>query len=455
MIEINGKVYRNLQEQVEKNAEDIQDRYDKDEIAALLYGKVDKSDIGYIEVTSTSGDLTDDQYAECSKEYCILCSVSGNQKTYYYKYNQTSSSFLFKRFPTTNGGYDNYVYFTDAYFTVDSNKYYSRNLFDYNLQKELISGTNIKTINNESLLGSGNLSIQGTAVVTITGNSSTGTFTQEEYDLLYNSNVSFIKFNTTMYYRDWNADLTDSMDFKTIPFVSTTIPNYRFEQKHIRVHSDRTWEHATIRKDYAKENIGIIDMGANTDTDGTLTSTQLSYLTQNTVSIVIKNGLYYYRAESSYNTYYYRSLPEITYNLDGTTTQTYKLFSVNTTSNEWSDRLLSFTAELPMQEFVVYFEFAKTGTGAANYSVYFNLKAKRNKYSGSNLSFSQLRSLIIANGNHVECSCQTQGTLDMNIISTSENAGDPTILVDSKTGDFFEFYSFSDLTNYSITELTY
>jgi len=157
MIEIKGKVYRNLQEQVYKNMEDIQDRYTKDEVLELLTSKVDKSDIGYIEVTSTSGDLTDEQYAECAKKYCILCSISSNQKIYYYKYSQTDGSYVFNKVPSTNGNYGDYVYYSDAYYIINSNKHYNRNVFDYNLQKELVSGTNIKTINNESLLGSGNI----------------------------------------------------------------------------------------------------------------------------------------------------------------------------------------------------------------------------------------------------------------------------------------------------------
>lgn len=391
MIEINGKVYRNLQEQVEKNAEDIQDRYDKDEIAALLYGKVDKSDIGYIEVTSTNGDLTDEQYAECSKKYCILCSVSSNQKTYYYKYNQTSSTFLFKRFPTTNGGYDNYVYFTDAYFTVDSNKHYSRNLFDYNLQKELVSGTNIKTINNESLLGSGNISVQPTLV----------------------SGTNIKTINNESILGEGNISITPGSE------------------------------------------IGILNMGVNTDTEGELSNTQLSYLTENTVSLVIKNGLYYYRAGSSYNLYIYRSLPEVTYNLNGTTTQTYKLFLVNTNSKEWWDYERSFTTETPVYEYAVSMEFNKTGTGAGYYTVYFTLRSTTNYYNTQDIDFTALRNMIIANGNNVVCSCHTSSTLNMNSVSTSENAGDPTILIDSRTSDFYEFYSLSELTNYSITKLNY
>lgn len=71
------------------------------------------------------------------------------------------------------------------------------------------------------------------------------------------------------------------------------------------------------------------------------------------------------------------------------------------------------------------------------------------------MTFSQLRDLIYANGDKVICSCQTQSSLNFNLVMISENAGDPTILVDSKTADFFEFYSFSDLRSYSITPLQY
>lgn len=383
-IIINGKTYRNLQEQVAKNQEDIEDLeermpnmsnyYTKTETNGLLDTKADKS------TTYTKTETND------------LLATKANQSTTYTK-------------------------------------------------------TEVDT-----LIGN----IEEPAVVVITGNSSTGTFTQEEYDLLFNSSVSFIKFNTTMYYRDWSADNTPSMEFKTIPYVSTTIPNYKLEQKHITVNSDRTWTHATIRKNYASENIGIINMEANTDASGTFTNTQLSYLTENTASLVIKNGLYYYRAGASYNLYLYRSLPDVAYNADSTTTQTYKLLAVNTTSGEWWDYSREFTAEIPMQEFAVSLNFDKTGTGAGNYTVYFNLKAKRSRYASSNLSFSQLRSLIIANGNHVECSCQSPtGTLDMNIVSTSTNASSDTIVVDSKSADLYEFYSYSDLIDYSITELTY
>lgn len=105
-------------------------------------------------------------------------------------------------------------------------------------------------------------------------------------------------------------------------------------------------------------------------------------------------------------------------------------------------------------EYAVYFEFQKTGTGSGYYSVYFNLKSST-EYDPQDIDFSTLRSLIIANGDHVACTCQSQASLNMNIISTSSNAGDDTILVDSKSADYFEFMSFNELENYSITKLNY
>jgi len=107
-----------------------------------------------------------------------------------------------------------------------------------------------------------------------------------------------------------------------------------------------------------------------------------------------------------------------------------------------------------LYEYLVYFNFNKSGTGAAYYSVYFTLKSTI-EYDPQEIDFAILRNMIIANGDHVQCSCQTAGPLDMNIISTSTNAGDDTIMVDCKSGDFYEFYSFSDLEDYSITKLNY
>ena len=96
MIEINGKVYRNLQEQVKKNMDDI---------AELQQG----------------GGVTVDAYTKAESD---------------------------AKFQTIAGMTD---YVTQTELTTD--------LADK--QDTLVSGTNIKTINNQSLLGEGNITIGG------------------------------------------------------------------------------------------------------------------------------------------------------------------------------------------------------------------------------------------------------------------------------------------------------
>ena len=130
MIEINGKIYRNIQEQVEKNKDDIED---------LQESMPDMSN--YYTKTQANG----------------LLDLKADKSTTYTK-------------------------------TEDNE------LLDLKADK---STTYTKTEVDTLIEG-----VEGTAVVVITGNSSSGTLTQDEYDLLFNSNVSFIKFNTTMYYRD-------------------------------------------------------------------------------------------------------------------------------------------------------------------------------------------------------------------------------------------------------------
>lgn len=50
------------------------------DVEGALSGKVDKSQIGYIELNSVSGELTDTQYAECIKPYCY---IFYDEKLYY------------------------------------------------------------------------------------------------------------------------------------------------------------------------------------------------------------------------------------------------------------------------------------------------------------------------------------------------------------------------------------
>ena len=69
------------------------------------------------------------------------------------------------------------------------------NVKDANAQPTLVSGTNIKTINNESILGSGNISIQGGSG----GGETVIELTQAQYDALtaYSPNTTYIITDAT------------------------------------------------------------------------------------------------------------------------------------------------------------------------------------------------------------------------------------------------------------------
>ena len=85
---------------------------------------------------------------------------------------------------------------------------------DYNKQDTLISGSNIKTINNESILGSGNITISGG-----TGGNPTVELTQAEYDAL----VSAGTVDNHTYYIITDATPIDLSGYAQTPAVTEEI----------------------------------------------------------------------------------------------------------------------------------------------------------------------------------------------------------------------------------------
>ncbi len=103
--------------------------YNKTETDNLLNGKFDKSNIGYVELSGTSGTLTNDEFAEVQKPYCII--KRGNQL--YYKFQETTTGLGFRQIPTVSYGGDNYKQITNYYINVVlSNQSWSYGYFDYN-----------------------------------------------------------------------------------------------------------------------------------------------------------------------------------------------------------------------------------------------------------------------------------------------------------------------------------
>lgn len=210
--------------------------------------KVDKTQIGYFELTTTSGTLTDAQFAEAQKDYCIL--FHNTEVFYKFQDNQNEISFIkpinpglslgtsytmLKEVFVVNKSTKNYEHngsiisfydttqannklalklatnqVTNVETTTTTSKAYSTgDLLIYNgtlykvtsaissggtitpgtnvsattieeslqgKQETLVSGTNIKTINNESVLGSGNLEIEVDVVTNFSNNWSTKTW---------------------------------------------------------------------------------------------------------------------------------------------------------------------------------------------------------------------------------------------------------------------------------------
>lgn len=373
-IEIKGVVYRNIQEQVQKNKDDIEalslskadtaTTYNKTAVDELLYEKVDKEDFGYIYLDTASGTLTDEQYAECLKKYCVIdYQTNENIISRYYKLSQSD-------YPLISSG------------TISFNRCW-------------FGSTQSRTDS------------QGRAYRRV-----------EQFVISVNRTTKAYSVSTEGVYDIYNKSNID-----------------------------------TLLANLPTEGVGSITV---TGVEGTLSDDDYNTINDNDVSVIIKDGLTYYKYEVDSTKLYFKTIPYMTY-LSDTKINYFgqRTITVTKSTKGWSDANTSYSMPVvdKVYKYAVYFEFEKTGTGAAYYSIYFTVESTQNY--GSAMTFSQLRDVIHANGDRVICTCQSQGTLDMNLVMQSENAGYPTILVDSKTGDFYEFYSFSDLTNYSITPLEY
>ncbi len=96
-------------------------------------------------------------------------------------------------------------------------------------QPKLVSGTNIKTVNGNSLLGSGDLTVSGGAEeVRITSGATTGTLTQEQYNTLTASKLNYIYFAM-------GAEIyTYSQDIAGYLYYSFVLPPTTVSQKAIK-----------------------------------------------------------------------------------------------------------------------------------------------------------------------------------------------------------------------------
>lgn len=234
-----------LDDKVDENVADINDELDNlnEELTEELGKKVSKDDFGYIYLnTGTSGTLTDEQYAECLKEYCVIdYQANENMITRYYKLSESY-------YPVTSTGT---ISFNRCWFGSTESRTDSQGR-DYRRVQQFVISVN-----------------RATKAYTVS--------TEGVYDIYNKSNIDTLLANLPL------------------------------------------------------EGVGTVDLGTTTQPEGTFTAEQLTTLTSNVASIIIKNGVYYYRADSNSTYIFYRSIPSMTFDV---TTYTYvqREFRVNKTS---------------------------------------------------------------------------------------------------------------------------
>lgn len=190
MITINGKEYRNLQEQVQKNMEDI--AYLKETPIVDAYSKEEADDkfATKNEIPTRTSDLINDsfvttsstQYITASKIFkttvdaSIGASIYPSSGSFYTEKDGTSTSFApqkislsksssatpfnFQIYSSQGEGHSGvYTFDNSVTGTVTTKEYVDSTVG--NKQDTLVSGTNIKTINGLPILGQGNISISG------------------------------------------------------------------------------------------------------------------------------------------------------------------------------------------------------------------------------------------------------------------------------------------------------
>lgn len=128
-------------------------------------------------VTALTAAATDDQYPSAKAVYTLINAITSSsfQVVDELPTSDISTSTIYLKPNTkaaTDNIYDEYIYVNNKWeilgsTAIDLTNYYTKDQTDTELGKKqdtLVSGTNIKTINNTSLLGEGNITIEGNEV---------------------------------------------------------------------------------------------------------------------------------------------------------------------------------------------------------------------------------------------------------------------------------------------------
>ena len=190
--------------------------------------------------TATSGYITDEQLARLQQT--SLSSV--NTKPGIFMNNEYYAP-MDKEHKTGDLGY--------TYLGYENNKFIAKNisikistkkwtLYTNDMQPLLFSGVNIKTINGESIIGSGNMVVSGSGdpFIRVSDSETSGSLSQEDHQKLTSLSVLAILRNGTMYYLGETNLITDMYYYPHKPeegfteeyiFVPMNAPQWEFFQQ--------------------------------------------------------------------------------------------------------------------------------------------------------------------------------------------------------------------------------
>ena len=158
----------------------------------------------------------------------------------------------------------------------DLSNYYSKGETDTLLgekQPTLVSGTNIKTINNESLLGEGNIDIQGGSsvnVVQATGTSTSDVMSQDAVTEAFNTytGIRGVDEGKTIYWK-WR-----SPDY---PNGANTLYNFSINGKLPLSKEERATDYSQILNFHLVETSAVTTSMSSTSTDSQVPSAKAVY----------------------------------------------------------------------------------------------------------------------------------------------------------------------------------
>jgi len=186
-------------------------------------------------------------------------------------------------------------------------------------QDTLVSGTNIKTINGQSVLGSGDIDTEQIGTITLDGTVTSGTLTEAQIEIISYGYTDMIVYYNNVAYRPVNDNF---FTFKPIDDITGTVKN---NSQINFIFPDGLWTYTTSPIDL--QNVGVITL---TGDSGTLTSGQKAILQNKPVTFIVHSNNVYSLSSIGGYSYYFHYLQQTA------TTDTRKVITINASSSTYS-----------------------------------------------------------------------------------------------------------------------